>query len=366
MLTFKMNEEGLGTLFPADPAAYEEKLEALRGIVSEVEDHLETPEKAIEAVGQMVAADPFFVQGAAILGEMLNSTERDEEAEELYVKSCLAILKIMPKDFAGPMDVVNNDVQCFLRCHTGYVDALTAKGEYAEALKAALKQLAFDPEDLFARRLDLGELYIRNEDWDQAEKELQEQSEERPTAWYSLGYLYFVRGDYPRAAAHLRRGFLRSPYVVDFLTARLTAPNIFWDAAPMIGDYQEDMSYLEMLGGDLWSENREAHDFIEWLSQTSPALMDRARLVALAEGCFDRSIPTKEAEKTYAELWNALTPEAAEKMTGLVSDPQTGAEVYPWSLLNIYHEQMYQEGDFDEDDDDDCGCGCGCGGHDKH
>jgi len=366
MLKFQINDEGLGVFVPTDPAAYEQKLEALRQVVSEVEEHRETPEKAIEIVTQMVQADPYFVQGAAILGEMLLSSERDEEAEELYVKSCRTLLKLLPADFAGPMDAVNNDVQCFLRCHTGYVEALTGKGEYAEALSASLRQLAFDPDDLFGRRQELGELYIRNEDWAQAEEELRRQSEERPTAWYSLGYLYFVRGDYAQAAAHLRRGFLRSPYVVDFITARLTAPNLFWDAAPMIGDYQEDMSYLEMLGGDLWSENREAHNFIEWLSQTSAALMDRARLVEVAEGCFDRSLPVKEAEKGYAALWNALTSEAAAKMVAQVRDPETGAQVYPWNLLNLYHEQMYQDSDFDDDDADDCGCGCGCGDHDKH
>lgn len=359
--------EGRGVFVPKDEEAAARQLTQLRDLADSADENPGQAKKARRAIKNMLSKDPLFLRGYAVLAQLLEDAEEEEEAAALYVQGCRAVLKILPEDFQGPLDTDDSDVQCFLRCHAGYVESLLAKNDYQAALEASHRQLAFDPEDMFERRRELGELSILAGRPDEAESILREQVGRRPTAHYSLGYLSHSWGDYPTAIAHLRRAFLLAPYAVDLLTGRLTPPNIFWEDGPQAPDYREDLLFVEMLGGDLWTRSEEAHAFIEWLSQTGQVLSERARMVLLSEKCFRADGPGAdaaliEAEAEFRALLDAVDERSSADLAAPVVDPVGGEQVAPWELLARHQQRLAEdegwdhglEADCDEGDGEDC------------
>ena len=363
MLTFKI-ENGLGVFVPADQDEADRQEEKLRDLVIAVGSGDTELEQAANQVRDMIKADELFLKGYPLLAEMVGGDD-DEQAEQVYLDGYKAALKIIPADFHGPLDAENADVQCFLRCHTGYVESLTVKGRYKEAIEAVRRQLVFDPSDMFERERELGEMHVMDGQYDEARRILEEQAKNRPTALYSLAYLDFMAENFSRAAARLRQAFILAPYTVDFITGRMTSPNLFWQAGPRAPEYQDELMYVEGLGGEIWTVDNEGLAFIEWLSQTSAALADRATMAAISEKSFlAGEAGTQEADEFMA-LWEKAG-DASVALVKMVKNPETGDLVHPWELLAEYHEKLNEENGLFEEDDD-CGCGCGCEGHDhKH
>lgn len=353
MLKFEINR-GLGSFSPADQDQAQRQLAELKRIM-DLSDRGEESQ-AVEEIKAMIQADPLFIRGYALLGELLFSQDREEEATEVYVAGCRQVLDIIPPNFQGPLDMENAEVQCFLRCHTGFVEDLTLRGEYAQALEATRRQLGFDPDDMFERFREVGELAIKAGHPDEAESLLSQQLEKRPTAWYSLGYLSFSRGDFAQAALRLRRAFVLAPYVADIVTARFTDPNVFWECGPQAPRYEEDLLYVHTLGGDLWCDDSEARAFIEWLSQTSTAMRERAEMAAVSEACFRAGRIDAAAEKTFQSLWETIDQASSELLIAPVRNPDDDGDMTPWEYLDL-HGQNQQ---FD-DDGEEHGEGCGCG-----
>jgi len=359
MLTFKI-ENGLGVFVPVDQDEADRQEERLRDLVLSVGSGEMELEKAAAQVREMIKKDELFLKGYPLLAEMLSGDD-DEGSEEVYLEGYRAALKILPKDFNGPMDAENADVQCFLRCHTGYVESLTVKNKYKEAIEATGRQLVFDPGDMFERERELGEMYIMDGQYDQARRILEEQAKSRSTALYSLAYLDFLAEKYAEAAARLRQAFILAPYTADFVTGRMTSPNLFWQAGPRAPQYQDELMYVESLGGEIWTVDNEALAFIEWLSQTSAALGDRAAMVAVSEKSFIAGQPGDKEAEEFMALWTKAG-QVSKDLVKMVKNPETGDLIHPWELLAAYHESLSEEHDFFAHGDD---CDCGCGDH-KH
>ena len=357
MLEFKI-DQNLGTFIPVDQEAAQKQLADLQRIMAEADEG--GGEQAALEIREMIKADPLFLRGYALLGEVLFSADQEDEATEVYVDGCLQALKLVPDDFKGPMDMNNAEVQCFMRCHTGYVESLMLKGEYDQALEACQRQLSFDPADMFERYREVGELAIMADRLSEAEKILTAQLDRRPTAWYSLGFISFANFDYAEAAVRLRRAFVAAPYVVDVITARFTAPNIFWESGPRAPQYDEDMLYVHTLGGHVWCANPQAQAFIEWLSQTSAAVSERAEMVAISERCVRRGSVDAESEKEMMALWESIDLASSEKLIAGLKNPDDDGELPPWEYLDRHDQRRQFDGD--EEDGHDEGCGCGCGG----
>ncbi len=362
--------EGRGVFVPKDEDAAARQLTRLRDLADSADEDPGQAKKARRTIKAMIGKDPLFLRGYAVLAQLLEEADEEEKAAELYAQGCQAALKILPDDFQGPLDTDNSDVQCFLRCHAGYVESLLAKSDYQAALEASHRQLAFDPEDMFERRRELGELSILAGRPKEAESILREQVGRRPTAHYSLAYLSYSWGDYPTAIAHLRRGFLLAPYAVDLLTGRLTPPNIFWEDGPQAPDYREDLLFVEMLGGDLWTREEGAHAFLEWLSQTGQALSERARMVLLSEKCFRADGPEAdavlmEAEAEFQALLDAVDERSSAALAVPVIDPVGGEQVTPWELLARHQQRLTEDEGWDHEHGPDCGCDDDCEEYDE-
>lgn len=355
MLTFKINQN-LGIFTPTDPEASQKQLADLQRVMAETDD--DHSEKVIEEITAMIEADPLFLRGYAMLGEALFCAGREDEATEVYVRGCRQALGLVPADYSGPMDMDDAEVQCFMRCHTGYVEDLMLKEEYDAAFEACLRQLSFDPEDMFERYREVGEMAVKAGRLSEAEKILKAQLEKRPTAWYSLGYIALANFDYAEAALRLRRAFVLAPYVADVITARFTAPNMFWEQGPSAPSYDEDMLYVHTLGGDVWCDDPKAQAFIEWLSQTSAALRERAEMVAISETCLGGQAVKAESEKAFDALWASIDLASSEKLTANLRNPDDGEEMPPWEYLDRYDSRRQFDDDEEEAED---GCGCGCG-----
>ncbi|MDR2947205.1 MAG: hypothetical protein LBV79_10740 [Candidatus Adiutrix sp.] len=346
---------------PTDQKEADRQNEQLRALVVGVGNGDVELEKAEADVRAMIQKDAQFLEGYTLLAEIVGG-EDDEKAEKVYLDGYQAALKVMPKDFNGPLDAENTVVQCFLRCHTGFVESLAAKGQYKEAIAAARRQLMLDPGDLFERERELGEMHIMDGQYDEARRILEEQAKSRATALYSLAYIDFLAEKYAEAAARLRQAFLLAPYAADFITGRMTSPNLFWQAGPRAPQFQDELMYVETLGGEIWTADNEARAFMEWLSQTSAAMGDRAAMAAISEKSFAQGeAGAKEADEFMA-LWNKAGV-AADALVQEVKNPESGEKMRPWELLAVYHDQMSEENGFYEEEEED-GCGCGCGGHD--
>lgn len=356
MLNFQ-TDDGKGTLLPLDQEEARRQLAELQRIMAGADDG--ESEQAVDEIRAMIEADPLFLRGYALLGELLFTADQEEEATAVYVEGCRRALGLIPDDFSGPMDMENPEVQCFLRCHTGYVESLMLRGEFEAALKACLRQLAFDPGDMFERYREVGELAIMAERLDQAEDILLGQTGRRPTAWYSLGFLSFLKYDYAEAAVRLRRAFLAAPYVVDVITARFTSPNLFWESGPQAPEYEEDMLYVHTLGGDMWCDNPKAQAFIEWLSQTATALRERSEMVTISEACFYRGEVDEASEKAYQALWESIDAGSSQKLLAPVRNPEDGEELPPWEFLDRCDQRRRLDEEEGEEHEEGCGCGCG-------
>lgn len=353
MLTFKI-EQGLGLFVPADQAEADRQAEELNRILAEADSEDINTKKIINETKAMTEKNPLFLRGYALLAEIFLNLGQEDEAAQACVNGCKEALKIIPGDFSGPMDTNNPEVQCFLRCHTGYVESLMGEEKYAQALEAVKRQLIFDPEDNFERRRELGELAIMAGRLDEAESCLLERIHEYPTAWYSLAFLAFKKGEYALAAASLRRGLLMAPYAGDFLTARFTSSNIFWNSGPNAPSYQEELLYLHTLGGEMWSGDEKAQAFLEWLSQSSVALRERSEMAALAEGCLAKGEVDQTAADTFQALLDSIDEKSSIPLTAKIKDPLTGDLIEPWELLVRHQKRSENEGESFEE-----GCGCG-------
>lgn len=356
-LTFKINE-GLGIFLPTDVSYHEKQMKKLRGIVESGADKDMSPGKVVKGIKRLLDKDPLCLAGSAVLGEILEESGKEEQAYEVYTDGYRAALKLIPEDFAGPLDSDNNEVQCFLRCQARYVESLLRKGEYTEALTVTERLLELDSEDAYDREIELGELALLAGQTEKAETILFEQVEFRPIAYYSLSHLAFNRGEYTLAVSYLRRAFILAPYAASFLSGQPMPPNPFWECGPEAPDYQEELSYVETLGGDLWLNDHTVHIFLCWLSQTAVVLKEKAALVALSEKCFIQSAEEEdeafdnEVEAEFEAIMAGIDEESSAALANEVEDPEDEVKMRPWELLSL-HQQRFSEA---EEDYDSCDC----------
>ncbi|MDR1921556.1 MAG: hypothetical protein LBS31_07430 [Candidatus Adiutrix sp.] len=351
MLIFTLNKSGKGEFQPDNEAEFNKLDEELKRIIADLNNGETTLKKALKAVRPHLKKEPLFLRAQVLAGELHAALEDDKAAETCHANGLKAAQKIMPEDFNGPLETNNIDAQCYLRCHTGYVDALAGRGEYRKALEATRRQMTMDPGDMFERRGKWGELLILAGETEEARIFLEKNIKTYPEAHYSLGYLALTEGRYASAAALLRRAFVAAPYAGDFLCGCPTAPNIFWEQGPQPPDYDKSISYVELLGGRMWAGNDEALPFLEWLSQTSVVLGDRARAVALSERALkaENAVELKKIGDELQALMESITEESSRAMVELVNDPDDAEALFPWRLLDKKRE--------DEDDEPECGCG---------
>ncbi len=365
MLTFQLNEQGVGFFAPADEAKGNLQIEKIRKIVTDMGEGIISPRKGEKALEAMIAKDPYFLRGYALLAELYADSEREngeELAAELYIKGYEKAMTILPPDFSGPLDMETVTVQCFMRCCIGYFVSLLEKDDYEGALEAVQRLLLFDPEDTFNCGREVADLLIMAGRTKEATELLQAECQERHTAYYSLAYVAFVEEDYPRAALELRRACLLAPYTVMALSGGFMLPNIFWEDGPEPPSYSENMQFTELLGGQLWNSNEDAYAFLQWLSQSSLVFKERAEFLALSEKCFEAELDDyekvlDESISDFSELWKTIDLESSTKLVSKTKEMEDGQELYPWQVLAWHRDYIMSE---ENDDDDENGC---CSGH---
>ena len=358
-LEFKVTD-GCGTLVPTNDSAYTKQVDQLSKLIEELNTEPKI-EEAIKEVEKILSKDPLFVRGWDLLGELFEESGDEDQALQAYLKGYQAVSKILPADFNGPMDIANEEVQCFLRFHNAYLDSLLAGKNYTGALVALQRQLAMDLHDMFELKGNLGELNILAGNLDVAEDILSQQAEANPAAYFSLGYAAFKRQKYAQAVTYLRKAFIMAPYVGMFLSGQPAIPNIFWDNGPKAPSYTNDIHYVGMLGGELWSDDELEHAFIYWVSQTSLILMEKATMVGLAEQCYGKpsDAVTKDITAKIEALLAGITDETSAVLVGELMDPVTDEKTTPWQIfLNHHHRLAAEEYEGEECcGEEDCGCG---------
>ncbi len=192
-------------------------------------------------------------------------------------------------------------------------------------------------------------------EFEEAARILEADVESRPVAGYSLAYLAFLREDFAASVALLRRAFVLAPYTVDFLTGRVPSPNVFWEGGPHAIDFHENVAYLKQAGGEIWSKSQEAVTFMEWLSQTSLALGERAKMAAVSEKCMaaENGEEMKEAEAEWDALLKSITEESGAKLLEKMDDPDDGEEMLPWLLYAKARDRTLNEPEFEFDETED-------------
>lgn len=346
-MKFEMDGD-LGRFVPTDPQAANERLDKLRRIMDEAADTGSLTE-SIETVSALLAEDPGFLRGHAMLAELCLDEGLDEQADQAHAAGCQAGLELIPKDFQGPLDMENPDVQCFIRCHAGQVKQLAEAGAYAEALEAAYRQLTFDPDDLCGQLEELGELAIAAGQEKEAAQILAEQTDDRPCAWYGLAYLSFKSGDFTGAITRLRRAFLLAPYAAVFMAGGQAQPNPFWEQGPQSPRFEEEFFYAETLGGELWQQDEPAMAFFHWLAGSSQVLSERAAAVVISEKCLAAGGVDAKSQRAFEALYNAISDKSSADLAAELDDPVSGDRLSPWELWALHQSRLAEA--------EDCGCG---------
>ncbi|MGL4208714.1 MAG: tetratricopeptide repeat protein [Candidatus Adiutrix sp.] len=353
VFTFKTNEQGLGSFSPTNEAELTKLNDQLTDIIDTL-DTADSPHDAIDSIMALIEKEPKLFQAYAIVGELYTSIEDDQAAFECFTQGYKVGEELIPADYNQPLDAKGDiNVQCFLRCSTGYIDSLVSDGEYEKALEVTRRQLVLDEDDIFERGRELSECLILAGQIGEATKRLKQEVETRPEAWYSLAFIAFDKKEYAQAAAYVRHAFVASPYTGDFLRGCLTTANPIWESGPSTFTTEGAMFYTELLGGEVWGTNPEAALFLEWLGQTSTVMADRAQAVTISEKYF-KGEDKAALKAAWQKLLEGISPESSQSLVADMCDPNDNETMAPWKLLAKYKENQHGC-------DDGCDDGCGCG-----
>lgn len=266
----------------AYPAGYE-------GVVDEFDDLLERRDtgrlsrtRYSKALAELVARNPWFIDGHAHLGNAAYERGEFESALEACERGYALGMQAIPAGFEQFIEWGYLENRPFLRAAHGVVLCRLQLGQRAEAIAVMEKMLAWNPSDNQGVRYIIGSEYLRAGREDEAKSFFETEAEQYPPCRYELALLLFRRGDYTAAATSLRHGFVENGYIAEILCGNPYPPPIgIWHgwgfSLPQTAkDYVADY-------GELWHDTPDAARFVRWLHTHPRVMAERASILEWRE-----------------------------------------------------------------------------------
>lgn len=307
--------------------------DALDALIDKLDAGQISDKQALMQARRLEAAIPDNLEIQNFIANRLWALGMRDEAAEVHERAFNRALALIPKGFKGQITWSEIDNRSFLRLAHGTLLGLMHRREGKSAMVLAKKLLAWCPMDNLGVRFLLGDIALITGDRKAAMKEYLNGAANSPAHWYQAALIAFREGDYVPACTYLRRGIAANPYIAEGLTGRtLIAEHLYWHASNVHGP-EWAIDYLESAACD-WSA--EEIDFVDWVFNASPVLMERAELMELHDGLtYER-----DDEKRGSFAWRStrivegITDEVSEKMVKKIRN-RYGVEVWPWERASI-------------------------------
>ena len=154
-----------------------------------------------------------------------------------------------------------------------------------------------------------------------------------PTSWYSAALIKFRAGDFMCACTYVRKGIAGNPYVAEGLTGRtfLTA-HLYWHGT---NSCDQAIDYLESIGNE-WCD--EECDFVDWVFNSAPVLLERAALTDLHVALTVERDPERRGVKVTKKLSfiEGIDDRLSKQIVRQITN-RWGDKIWPWDRRGHAH-----------------------------
>ncbi len=322
-LTFKD-----GSFIPTDY----EKWNAIEEKFDKILDTVRDPHEQLAAFMDITTEEPFYFDAYAHAGLLYLRNDYIDQALTWYHRGIDKADTLIPTGYSGPISGTD-----YHRLHNGYAICHLHKGFYKEALQLIEQHLIICGDNKTGGLEQfLGDLYLLNGDRQKAKPALQKQLSLYTPGLYSLALIEFKEENFIQAATLLRKGFTRSPYVVEMLLGNQKPRRLFQWRGDNLGDQETAIYYLKFGGKKIWEETDQALDFLHWLYNHSEVLFERANIAKQLQGLYyERDFDKRSAySKQYKKSQSNINDDISKKIIARYID-RDQVERWPWE-----HERL--------------------------
>lgn len=290
------------------------------------------PARYVTALREFITRHPRYIEADAMLGLALLDQDKPRQSLEAAQRGLRTGEKAIPADFRGAIDWRRPTNRGFLQCADAVARAHVALGEHREAARILEKMLAWNPADQQGAAYRIGSLYLRLGEKDKARAAF-EATRDHPGsfAWYGLGLLHIVEGDFVAAATALRKAFVASPYPAELLCgAGALVPFVAGDARE---DVEDAIDYAET-EIDLWETTDQAMAFLRWLYHQPRAMLERAAIRDLRERRhWEKSLDVGDALEREEQALIAAIDDGLSAQIVRPREDREGRVAMPWLYI---------------------------------
>ena len=306
-------------------------------IVSELNDLLDrrdtgelTDAGYMSGLEDLVARNPWFIDGRAHLGSALYRQGKTESALEACMRGYSLGTELLTPDMQELVEWRHLENRPFLRAaHCAALCHLRLGGR-EEAISVMERILLWNPDDNQGIRYLIGSEYLRTGQEGRAETFFETEAPGYPPYWYEKALLFLRQDRHVAAATSLRRGFVENGYIAEILCGNPDPRPIGIWHGWAFAEPELAKEYAESYGG-LWHETAHAISFLRWLHMHPLIMLERAAILELSERLLweldaeRRESISRMQDEALAQIDNELSEEVVADRSD-----RRGSTVSPW------------------------------------
>lgn len=302
--------------------------EELDRLLDDLDAKRVSDKQALLRAQKLSAKYPGNLEIQNFLGNRLWHLGMRDEAAEVWEKAYRQAATLIPKGYKGLISWLDIDNRSFLRIAHGYVLGLMHRGDGKTARTLARKLLAWCPSDNLGVRMLMGDISLMLGDRKSALKSFLNEAQYSPAHWYQAGQIAYREGDFIAACTYIRRGIATNPYIAEGLTGRtILHAHLYWHASNRNGPEWA----ADYLNAPTCQWAPEEIDFVDWVFNSAPVLLERATLMTQLEGLtYERDADKRELFARRSSFFvEEITDQLSESMVRKIKN-RRGVEIWPW------------------------------------
>lgn len=240
--------------------------ESIEDLYMEAEDQYYELEnsKAKKLLQKIIRENPLFHEAFILLCSIHASEDKYDEAVNELEKAIRIWESAIPENYDGQILWGFLENRPYLSLLFELADLYDFMGETDKSIKLSESILAYNPDDNQGVRWTLGNLYLKSNQSEKAEKYLKKTAGEYPPNRYSYALFLWLNKKRWDAITQFRLAFIDNIYIFEYLTFK--APLIPYDIfeTTNLHGIQGAVEYLNKMG-PFWMQHQEALGFMEIL-----------------------------------------------------------------------------------------------------
>lgn len=240
--------------------------ESIEELYMEAEDHyyeLEN-EKAKKLLQKVIQKNPLFHEAFILLCSIAATEQNYDQAVDELNKAINIWESAIPENYDGQLPWGFYENRPYLTLLFELADLYDFIGETDKSINLSESILSYNPDDNQGVRWTLGNLYLKSNKPDEAEKYLKKTAVEYPPNRYSYALLLWMNNKRWDAVTQFRFAFIENIYIYEQLTFK--APVVPYDVFELtnLHGIEGAVEYLNKMG-HFWMQHEEALGFMELL-----------------------------------------------------------------------------------------------------